>query len=57
MEDQKQPQIHHIDPVCRMEVEPDSAAGTSEYKGQVYFFCCEGCREEFDAHPQQYVSS
>ncbi len=56
MENQKQPQGAQIDPVCGMEVDPESAAGTSEYKGRVYLFCCEGCKEEFDSHPQQYVS-
>ncbi len=45
----------HTDPVCGMEVEAENAAGKSEYQGQTYYFCCDGCKEEFDAHPQQYV--
>jgi YHS domain-containing protein len=27
------------DPVCGMDIDPVTAAGTSEYKGQTYYFC------------------
>jgi Cu+-exporting ATPase len=27
------------DPVCGMDIDPATAAGTSEYKGQTYYFC------------------
>ena len=30
------------DPVCGMDIEPETAAGTSEYKGQTYYFCSAG---------------
>ncbi|RPI78111.1 MAG: YHS domain-containing protein [Chloroflexi bacterium] len=45
----------HIDPVCGMEVEPSSAAGVSEYKGQKYYFCSAGCKREFDQDPEKYL--
>lgn len=39
----------HIDPICGMTVEPESAAGVSERDGQKYYFCAMGCKERFDA--------
>ena len=43
-----------IDPVCGMEVEPSTAAGSSEYQGQTYYFCSTGCKRQFDTDPQRY---
>ncbi len=45
-----------FDPVCGMEVDPESAAGKSEYKGQTYYFCSLGCKRSFDNDPEQYVN-
>ncbi len=28
----------------------------TEYKGQTYFFCCAGCKAEFEKNPEKYVS-
>ncbi len=57
MEKQRQGTGPETDPVCGMEVSPEDAAATSEYKGKTYYFCCEGCKEEFDANPRQYVQT
>ncbi|MFH1798064.1 MAG: YHS domain-containing protein [Candidatus Omnitrophota bacterium] len=27
----------------------------SIYNGKVYYFCCEGCVEEFNNNPEQYI--
>ena len=43
------------DPVCKMEVDAQSAAGRSEYKGETYYFCSQSCKIEFDQNPQQYA--
>ena len=43
------------DPVCNMEVDERSAAGRSQYQGQTYYFCSDGCKEKFDNNPQQYA--
>lgn len=43
------------DPVCGKQVDPATAAGTSEYQGQTYYFCAKGCKAKFDANPGQYV--
>ncbi|MBN1454178.1 MAG: YHS domain-containing protein [Anaerolineales bacterium] len=45
------------DPVCGMDVDPQSAAGKSEYKGQIYYFCSLGCKASFDKDPEKYLSS
>jgi len=44
------------DPVCHMEVEEGSAAATSEYKGQTYYFCAAGCKKSFDQDPEKYLA-
>lgn len=43
------------DPVCGMSVNPDAAAGSTEYKGQMYYFCSEHCQHRFQNSPDQYV--
>jgi len=45
-----------IDPVCGMEIDPATAAGTSEYKGQTYYFCAPGCKASFDKNPEKYLN-
>jgi Cu+-exporting ATPase len=44
------------DPVCGMDVDPASAAGTEEYEGKTYYFCSQSCLERFRAEPQRYAS-
>ncbi len=44
------------DPVCEMDVEPDTAAGSYEYKGTTYYFCCEPCLERFRSSPEEFLS-
>ena len=44
------------DPVCGMDTDPVTAAGTSEYKGQTYYFCSLGCKKSFDKDPEKYLS-
>lgn len=46
---------HATDPVCGMEVDPATAAGSSEYEGTTYYFCSVGCKRQFDKDPQRYV--
>ncbi|MGE5765390.1 MAG: YHS domain-containing protein [Mycobacterium leprae] len=42
------------DPVCGMDVEETNAAATSEYQGRTFYFCSQGCKREFDDHPEKY---
>jgi Cu+-exporting ATPase len=43
------------DPVCGMQVDPEKAAGKSEYKGHTYYFCNPGCKKKFDENPARYA--
>ena len=49
--------INVHDPVCGMDIDAATAAGTSEYKGQTYYFCSLGCKKSFDKEPEKYLSS
>lgn len=44
-----------IDPVCRMAVDPESAAGSLQHGGTVYVFCSLACAGRFAAEPEHYV--
>ena len=39
------------DPVCHMDIDRHSAAGTSEHEGTTYYFCSRGCKQDFDEDP------
>jgi Cu+-exporting ATPase len=45
-----------VDPVCKMTVEPARAAAQSTYRGQTYYFCAVGCKQQFDKEPEKYLS-
>jgi Cu+-exporting ATPase len=45
-----------LDPVCGMDIDPNTAAATGEYQGKKYYFCSTVCHEKFKAEPQKYVS-
>ena len=47
----------NVDPVCGMRVDPENAAATTNFDGNTYFFCAEGCRKAFEEHPQKYLES
>jgi YHS domain-containing protein len=44
-----------IDPVCGMQVKEDQAAAKAAHAGTEYYFCSQGCRDEFVAHPEKYT--
>src|SRR5437667_5024467 len=45
------------DPVCGMMVDPAKARASVEHNGKTYFFCCTGCAQKFEAHPEQYLKT
>jgi uncharacterized protein len=47
----------HIDPVCGMTVEPETAAAKREYASQTYYFCGPGCAKAFDLRPEAFVDA
>jgi len=46
-----------VDPVCGMNVEPDTAPGRSNYKAKTYYFCNVRCKERFDADPERFLAA
>lgn len=45
-----------IDPICGMTVDPATATGRFEYKGQTYYFCATSCLDRFRADPEKALS-
>ena len=45
-----------IDPICGMTVEPETAAGSYEHNGQMYYFCAASCLERFQAEPEKTLA-
>ena len=45
------------DPVCGMQVDPQKAAGRSDYQGKTYYFCCSACKPMFDKNPEKYLKA
>jgi YHS domain-containing protein len=43
------------DPVCGQDIEREAAV-TSSYEGELYYFCSEHCREEFEDNPDLYLN-
>ncbi|MBV1899071.1 MAG: heavy metal translocating P-type ATPase [Cycloclasticus sp.] len=54
-EAQQEKGMSHKDPVCGMDVSKDTQYQT-EYKGQWYGFCCEGCLIKFNKDQDMYLS-
>ncbi len=46
-----------IDPVCGMEVDPETAEWKTEYKGETYYFCAPGCQRSFEKDPEKFLQS
>jgi Cu+-exporting ATPase len=57
----KKPPAHNIggqimDPVCKMPVDPATAAGSHQWAGRTYFFCSQRCLEQFRADSDKYLA-
>ncbi len=46
-----------FDPVCGMSVEIATPPARASYHDQMYYFCAQGCREEFLADPLQFLDN
>ena len=44
-----------LDPVCGMTISPDGAAGHVDHGGQTYYFCSQGCLEQFRNNPERFT--
>ena len=43
------------DPVCGMEVDPETAPATAKFEGEPYYFCSDDCYQEFMDSPEDFV--
>jgi putative ABC transport system ATP-binding protein len=46
-----------VDPVCGMSVDRESAPAHAEHDGQVFYFCANGCRDEFLDSPERFLNA
>jgi xanthine dehydrogenase accessory factor len=46
-----------IDPICGMTVTIAGARHASEYGGRWWYFCCGGCKAQFEANPEAYAAA
>lgn len=37
--------------------DPSKASGSSVYKGKTYYFCCGGCKPQFDKDPAKFAKA
>ena len=45
-----------IDPVCGMEVDPETTPWKVEHNGEMYYFCSPGCRADFENNPEKFLA-
>jgi Cu+-exporting ATPase len=45
------------DPVCGMQIDPATAAGSHTYKGKTYYFCSPSCLNRFRIAPEKYLNA
>lgn len=45
------------DPVCGMNIEPQSAFVKREHMGQTFYFCSQSCVDQFDKAPHRYMTT
>ena len=46
----------YVDPVCKMLVKPETAAGSFSYKETIYYFCSTGCVNKFRQTPEKFLN-
>lgn len=47
---------YYINPVCGVPIDKSNPKYVIEYKGEKVYFCCDGCKEQFVADPEKYMS-
>ncbi|MCX5538031.1 XdhC family protein [Paraburkholderia sp. CNPSo 3076] len=45
----------YVNPVCGMSVEIAKAKHVVDYRGRKVYFCCDGCKSEFERAPERYL--
>ena len=46
---------YYINPVCQVPVSRTNPKHVIEYKGELVYFCCDGCKVSFEKNPSQYI--
>ena len=46
---------YYINPVCQVPVSKTNPKHVIEYKGEMVYFCCDGCKAAFEQDPAQYI--
>ena len=46
-----------VDPVCGMRIDAENAPAFSTYQEHTYYFCCDNCKQQFDADPEKYINN
>ena len=44
-----------VDPVCKMDVDENTAQYKTEHKGKTYYFCAPGCKKAFEENPEKFI--
>ncbi len=44
----------YVNPVCGITVDPGQALHVVNYQGEAFYFCCDGCKVEFEREPAKY---
>ena len=44
-----------VDPVCKQELDPETAPFQTEYDGQAVYFCSEECKNNFEEDPSMFT--
>ncbi|NIM59963.1 MAG: YHS domain-containing protein [Candidatus Aminicenantes bacterium] len=52
---QQQAEEKVVCPVCHNEFKKSEAKATYEHEGKTYYFCSEGCKENFAKNPEKYL--
>ena len=53
--EQKFAEEYYINPVCQVPVSKTNPKHVIEYKGEMVYFCCDGCKVSFEKNPEQYI--
>jgi xanthine dehydrogenase accessory factor len=46
----------YVNPVCGVGVDPAMARHTIVFRGEPFYFCCDGCKLEFERDPAKYAA-
>jgi len=45
------------DVVCGMQGDDEKWSSKTEYEGEVYYFCCDGCKGAFERSPEYHLEN